>query len=263
MKHLKSSFHDLHRIFEQSITVRDIAEPLASFDKDYSSDSTLEFMTSKGFDVVGVRCDGNVKGYVLKEDLSSGTIGEHLRQLEENIILDENAPMLRALEALAMRRWILIRSFGSPGGIVTRGDLQKAPMRMWLFGLISLLEMQMLRTIRAIYEEDRWWTKHLSEKRILNAKKLFGQRHERGEEIHLSDCLQIVDKATIFKKDETLFQLTGCSTKREWQSFTKKIESLRNNLAHSNDLATSSWPEIAELAMKIEQLLIALEAISV
>lgn len=156
MKHLKSSFRDLHRLFEQSITVRDIAEPLASFDQDYPAPRASEFMASRGFDVVGVRREGSIEGYALQEDLTSGNVGDHLRDLEEGDMLRESDPLLRALESLKTRNWIFIRFLGDPSGVVTRGDLQKAPMRMWLFGLISLLEMQMLRCIRGINENDDW-----------------------------------------------------------------------------------------------------------
>lgn len=262
MKHLKSSFQDLHRIFEQSITVHDIAEPLASFDHDHPSDIALEFMETKGFDVIGVRRDGAVRGYALKEDLGSGTIGSHLCELGEEVVLQESAPMLRALEALATRRWMLVRSFGNPGGIVTRGDLQKAPMRMWLFGLISLLEMQMLRSIRAVEKTDDWWRSLLSDERLDEALRIFGLRSEKNEEIHLSDCLQIGDKATIFKKQDSLLKSTGCESKRDWKEIMGKVEQLRNNLAHSNDLGTESWPEIAKLAVAIEGVLKSLETTS-
>lgn len=262
MKHLKSSFHDLHRIFEQSITVRDIAEPLASFDREYLAIRALEFMNSKGFDVVGVRSDGEVGGYVLKEDLKSGTVGEHQKALNDDEILREGDPLLHALKALTTRRWALVGFLGNPGGIVTRGDLQKAPMRMWLFGLISLLEMQMLRSIRAVHDEDDCCSKHLSVPRRAETQRIFDLRREKNEEISLSDCLQLADKTTIFKKVDSLFALTGLNSKRDWKDFMGKVGTLRNNLAHSNDLGTKTWPETANLAIMIEDVLKKLETAS-
>ena len=259
MKHLKSSFGDLHRLFEQSITVRDIAEPLASFDRDYPAERARDFMASRGFDVVGVRREGSIEGYILQEDLTTGTVGDHLRELEDADIMRESDPLLRALESLKTRRWTFIRFLGDPSGIVTRGDLQKAPMRMWLFGLISILEMQMLRCIRAVEDSDDWWSTLLSDDRLAAAQRIFHERRKRNEEIFLSDCLQIADKAFIYKKNDDLFALTGLDSKRSWKDFMINVEELRNNLAHANDLGTDSWPEIAELAIKLERVLKSLE----
>ncbi len=84
----------LHHIFTQSITVRDIAGPLTSFDQDHPAEHTVEFIKGKGFDVGGVRSEGDVKDDLLKKDLTSGTSDEHLRKLNEDAILNENAPML-------------------------------------------------------------------------------------------------------------------------------------------------------------------------
>ena len=39
-----------------------------------------------------------------------------------------------------------------------------------------------------------------------------------------------------------------------------KIESLRNNLAHSNEIREDSWPEKIDLAIRIEELVVLLEA---
>jgi len=55
MKHLRSTSSDLRRLFDHSISVREIAEPLASFDADRDAASIRGFMEARNFDVVGVR----------------------------------------------------------------------------------------------------------------------------------------------------------------------------------------------------------------
>lgn len=71
--------------------------------------------------------------------------------------MDDSDSLLHAAEVLGNRGWIFVRFLGLPSGIVTHGDLQKAPIRMWLFGLISLLEMQMLRRIQNLRDDNDWW----------------------------------------------------------------------------------------------------------
>src|SRR5215203_5499603 len=51
VKHLKSKSSDLRRLFQRSITVREITEPLVSFDADRDSASILSFLEARNFDV--------------------------------------------------------------------------------------------------------------------------------------------------------------------------------------------------------------------
>lgn len=258
-KPIKSSIHDLRRLFEQSITVRDIAEPLASFDDNTPSDVAKKFMTERSFDVVGLRCEGAIRGYARLEDLETGVVGEHLRELSERDTLRETDPLLMVIERMREKRWIFVHFLGNPSGIVTRGDLEKAPVRMWLFGLVSLLEMQLLRRIMAHDSSETWWWPLISEKRLENAKKVHEDRNRRKEEANLASCLQLGDKASIFRKTAPLFEQTGFKTKKEWTDFMSQIENLRNSLAHSNAIAPGSWPETCDLVFRLEELLGKLE----
>jgi hypothetical protein len=69
MRRLKSSFVEFRRIFEQSITVRNIAEPLASFEQGFSAGRAREVMGHSGYDVAGVSRDGAIDRYVLRAAL--------------------------------------------------------------------------------------------------------------------------------------------------------------------------------------------------
>jgi hypothetical protein len=258
MKRLKSSYQDLHRIFDQSITVRDIAEPLASFDSNYPAQKAREFTEDRVFDVIGVRVDGGIRGFALAETLESGCVGDHLNDFKEPDVLQQNDSLLAALDALRDRRWAFVRFLGDPSGIVTRGDLQKPPMRMWLFGLISIFEMQMLRWIRDEYPKGSW-EKYLTESRIDKARDLLQLRQERNEAIDLADCLQLSDKGRIFGKSDRLRELTKSQSNTQWQSYMDKLEEIRNSVAHGLDISSDMWPEIAERMDETVKNLIALE----
>jgi hypothetical protein len=60
----------IRRIFTETFTARDIAEPLASFDASTSAAEVGDFMNSSNFDVVGVRKAGRVVGYVERNNLA-------------------------------------------------------------------------------------------------------------------------------------------------------------------------------------------------
>src|SRR3990172_4162054 len=248
MKHLKSSLNDLREIFEHSITVRHISEPLASFDADHPAAQVLEFMEEKDYDVVGVRKNGLVSGYVRREDLSledGDKVGDHLVTFEPNEMLSETTPLVNVFEVLrnSPRAFVLI--FGQVGGIVTKGDLQKAPVRMWLFGLISLIEMQLLRIIRDYYPDGSWKPLISSKDRLANAETLLADRR-RNEAIDLADCLQFCDKCDIVLKSVELRHLIGFNSKASGNRILKSLEKLRNDLAHSQPIKTGNWTEIMD-----------------
>lgn len=258
MKHLKTSFTDLHRLFRNNITIREIAEPLVSFESDRSASVIREFMERKDFDVVGVRHEGEMVGYVPRQSLGGGNLSEHVVPFLDNHVLDENASLHVALEFLKDCEWGFVRFLNCPVGIITRGDLQKSPVRMWLFGLISLLEMRLVQRLREVYPNDAWLT-YLNEKRIEAAKNILKDRTKNNEAIDLAECLQLCDKKTIYGKSNLLCALHPFDSKGRWDKFMDAVETLRNSIAHSNSVAFGPWPEVARLVDDMEKCLMLLE----
>jgi hypothetical protein len=261
LKQLKSSLGDLRQLFAGGITLRTIAEPLVSFDASTPALEVLGLMHRREFDVVGIREDGVVAGYFTRTSNAEGPVGRHRQPFGAEELLPEGAPLLHAFTHLRERRQLFVSVLGHPGGIVTRGDLQKAPVRLWLFGLVSLLEMQLLRIIRERHPVDGW-TPLLPPGRLRATRQVFSERRRRNEENDLSDCLQLADKATIVIRDRALFAFTGFQSKRAAEQFFNELGLLRNALAHANDILAGRWPGLAELVVRIEPLLERLEAAS-
>lgn len=261
MKQLKSSLGDLRRLFIRTIALRDIAEPLISFDANQSAQGVRALMDRRGYDVVGVREHGVVTGFAVRSELEGGAIGDQRRPFGAGDVLPDGEPLLAAFATLRERRHVFIAVLGQVGGIVTRGDLQKAPVRLWLFGLVSLLEMQLLRVIRERYPSDSW-ASQLTADRLAGAHRVFAERQRRREENDLSDCLQLGDKASILMKDKELFALSGFASKRALETFFKEVGLLRNALAHANDILQGRWPEVAELVNTLESFLERLEVMT-
>ena len=67
----------LRRLFLEGFSAMDVAEPLVSFDESARAEDVKALMEEKAFDLVGVRKDGLVEGYVRREELVSGCCGEH------------------------------------------------------------------------------------------------------------------------------------------------------------------------------------------
>src|SRR5262245_24064403 len=131
----------IKRVFLQAFTARDVAEPLASFDAGVAAADVHTFMKSRGYDVVGVREQGDVVGYVDGDSLTDGACGQNRRPLDTAAVLNDTVPLLTVLMELNQAPFLFITAFGKVGGIITHSDLQKPPVRMWLFGIVTMIEM--------------------------------------------------------------------------------------------------------------------------
>ncbi len=269
MKHLKSSSLDLREIFSRDITVRYIAEPLASFDAEVDKTTVQAFLTKRNYDVIGVRRGGFIAGYAkavdLKDDCAESllrnrgsSLNDYAEPVPDALLIQDSEPLVQAILAMRETPYLFVESLGQVNGIITLGDIQKAPVRMWLFGLISLTEMQLLRVIRETYPQDDW-QKYLSDTRLTIAQEMLEQRQASNAEIDLADCLQFCDKRDIFLKSDRLHPFLHPTSKNQGEKLLKDLETLRNNLAHAQDIVTGQWPKTADLAEQAEQLLLRLE----
>jgi len=266
MKRLRSTAKDLRDLFESSISAQHIAEHLLSFDEDACASKVRLFMDSRNFDVVGVRRDGLVDGYVEKTDLKDGALKDHRKGFSPLDIIDGTEALLATFERLCHFPRVFVRVLGRVGGIVTRGDLQKAPVRMWLFGLITLVEMHLLWIIRKTYK-DGSWQQLLKPARLKDAEELLAKRRQKGEEIDLAECLQLCDKRDIINSNSGLRKKLGYEpdSDADWEKDLKDLQNLRDNLAHAQliKMRTGNWCELMELAMKAEELLSKCEELQV
>jgi hypothetical protein len=211
-------------------------------------------METQDYDVVGIRQKGLMVGYVVKEEISDSAVVANVHDFDSAELIADTTTLVEVFKLLRARSRVYVIYLNEVSGIVTKGDLQKAPVRMWLFGLVSLLEMQLLRLIRGCHPNESW-VRFLKEARLDEARKLFEERKAKNEEVDLADCLQFCDKRDILKSSDEIRSLVGIKSKKQVEGLLKKAEKLRNNLAHAQDIITEFWPEIAGTVESIESLL--------
>ncbi len=249
-----STLHSLRRVFQQGFVVHDIAEPLVSFDDTTPAEKVGAFMTANRFEIVGVRQEGRVEGYVDISDLGSGICADHIQPFDETQVILDSAALADLVLAFKDRRRLFVSILGRVGGIVSRTDLQKPPVRMWLFGMVTLIEMRLSRLIEQFCPGEKW-KQFLSEGRILKAEELLAERIRRNQELSLLDCLQLSDKAQIIARSEELRGFTRFQSRRQLEDAAKMLGKLRNNLAHSQDIITGDWETIVSLSESLDAVL--------
>ena len=234
----------LRRLFLEGFSAMDVAEPLVSFDMSAKAEDVRQFMEKKSFDLVGVRQNGLVEGYVRRDELTSGLCSDHFHPFTpDDDLIPDTANLIDVVKSLAINQQCFVTILDRVGAIITLTDLEKPPMRMFLFGMITMIEMTMTEVLRQLYP-DNSWQEFLSEKRIDIAKKLQEERIRRGQHVELVDCLQFGDKGWIITYDEKLREKLGHKSRKETRNAIKELETLRNNLAHTQEIIPSGWQRI-------------------
>ena len=244
----------MRRVFTEGFSVQDIAEPLVSFDDALPASEAQIAMQERDFDVCGVRQTGLVTGYVEQTALTSGLCGEHARAFATAEVVQPSAPLSAVVRALADSPRLFVKVLGVVGGIVTKSDLEKPPVRMWLFGMVTLLEMRFSRLI-ALHCSGESWQQFLSEARIQKARDLLTERARRDQRVSLLDCIQLSDKGQIVARSVEIRRLTMFDSRRKVEQAFKELERLRNNLAHSQDIIASDWQIIVQLTENLERVI--------
>ncbi len=125
---------------------------------------------------------------------------------------------------------------------------------MWLFGMITIVEMFIFRTIETKYPQSTWRSELTSE-RLKKAEDLQNERKRRNQHVTLLDCLQLGDKAKILMKDPEMRENMGFESKRTADKALKDFESLRNNLAHAQDIITYNWDSIVVISRRLNKIM--------
>ena len=242
----------LRRVFLEGFSAMDIAEPLVSFDSEADAGTVRQHMRERNFDLVGVRREGLVCGYVLQTDLAGGSCGDHMRPFtpDDDLVAD-TANFTDVVKSLAINERCFVTILDRVGAIITLSDLEKPPMRMFLFGLITIAEMFITEFIRQRYPHDSW-QELLSEGRLALARTLQEERTRRGQQVELLDCLQFGDKGWIATRDQEIREAFGQTSRREARKAVKEMEILRNNLAHTQDIIPTGWQRIIEACSRLE-----------
>ena len=244
----------VRRFFRSGFTAGDIAEPMISFDAEHPVDEILTRMENLRIRIAGVRRDGLVRGYLRAGATTGGRCLDAMEAFEPGQVVGDGTPLDRVVLVLDRFDGLFVTSFGMPSGIVTRTDLEKPPARMWLFGLLTVVEQAVEAELRQRYPGTAW-TALVSEGRLDRARRLQSERRRRGERVDLLSCLQFGDKGYALFKDAEARERFGFGTRVEARNTMKDLEKLRNALAHSQPIVPGYWALVVQLSGALDTVL--------
>ncbi|MDE5414194.1 hypothetical protein [Alkalihalobacterium chitinilyticum] len=252
--HFKKSLETLREIYSDNLSVPLIAEELFACPLDGDALEVKQNMEEADFDYYGVENNGKIIGYIVRSELKDGLISNYVHPFEMEDLISESTSLIELLQIFKDKNPVFVLEKNQVKKLLTLADLQKQPIRMLVFGLISLLEMNLLDLIKKSYP-DNGWTQCLSEGRIEKAFEVYEKRKQKNEGLGLIECIQLSDKGTIIRKTPQLLNQLEFQSKKEVDRFFSSIEELRNNTAHSQEYVYDDFNDFLDSINRIEKLL--------
>ena len=241
------------RVLDNAFSAQDIAQPLITFDSNRQATEILEAMTIAGVEVSGLQRDGTLSGFVEIASLSKGAGKTWGREFAASQLVYTTSTFTDVIEVLTRHDWCFVTELGTVIGVISRIDMHKPVGRMWLFGILTLAELEFTERIRRKWPGESW-SRLLSQQRMDKARQFLAERERRKEKCHLIDCLQLADKIEILIADPSELAAVGIPSQSLARRVGKQIESLRNNLAHAQSFVEQDWPQIVRLTRRIRKM---------
>ena len=161
-------------------------------------------------------------------------VREHFRPLSEGDLIGANASILDFIRDADSKPRRLIVSESEIMGLVTVSDLQRLPVRVALFALVTGLERTMAGAISKQYEDENKWWELLSERRREKVREKVAKSKQDNGFVNTLLFTEFCDK-----RDVLLHFFPSSLSKTKLRRQLEEIEELRNKVAHANDYATT------------------------
>lgn len=242
-----TSLKELRKLFEEKITAQAVFEPIQSCLEQADVAEVLKILNERDFDHAGVATEpgGLVTRFVSRSSMQMGKVKDCAQDILPDFTISDTTPLVKLLPIFKERDYVFVSAEAGVIGIITAADLSKPAVRIYLFGLTSLLEMHLGYWIRVKYL-DQTWRKQLKEGRISAAEKVLNERRRKDQEIDLLDCLQFCDKRDLVLCHQDLRTALELDKNADARRFLVLLERLRNQLAHSQEdlVGNSSWKDL-------------------
>jgi len=252
-------FTDLKQIFIDNVTAKCIYEPLLCCPADSIPIEAKRALQKRDFDVAGVKVskDGEVIGYVIADEIGDGNFKDYIRNIEYDLLISDSTPLAEIFSVLSNKKYAFVIYGKNITGIITKADINKPPVRIYIFGIISLLEMHLNSWIDHYYKDDSWISK-VPVDRMDDAKNIYEQRKGNNQDLTILECLQLCSKRDLLLSSGEFLETFNLS-KSKFETLLNRAETLRNELVHSQNsiIANMEWHKFVDTITMTEKFLIA------
>ena len=160
-----------------------------------------------------------------------GTVEQHMRPLDGSMLISAGASLKELIPLLGQSPYRLVVTERGVEGIVTPSDLQKLPVRLYVFALITHFEMLMRDIIASHYPNDDDWL-------LLLPNPLKKKIEKDWEDLKESDLnVSKLECASLSAKSIILEQLLPPEEGKKLSEEREMIRDLRHSIAHAGSYA--------------------------
>ncbi len=236
MSENKSLFEETLSGLEAGLQVRLIAVSLVETCT-VSDDAKAVLTKFSDFTCIPVRVhqDGPIVGVLEQsETLPQGAVEQHMRPLDGSMLISAGAPLSELIPLLGQFPYRLVVTKGGIEGIVTPSDLQKLPVRLYTFALITHLEMLMMKIIQQRTTNDQQWRDLLSYNKLAKIEERRQRLRAKDRDLPLLELTEFWDKQVILAK---LLQSEEDFSPPDFEKDLEEIRDLRNAIDHVESYA--------------------------
>src|SRR5262245_15526371 len=126
---------EVRSLLGAGVTARAIVEPLWCCPADAPAEQMKQVLQEREFDLAGVKDydNGAITGFVDRAALAAGTVRDHLKVITCEHLISDATPLADLLTVLQDRERVLVLVGSEVRAIVTQADLNKPPVRVYLF----------------------------------------------------------------------------------------------------------------------------------
>lgn len=213
-----------------------------SLPRETAPDEAAAWLTEKGYDAAPVSADGDLVGFLYKDDVTTEdtgeTLAEYLTPLTIDYMISGDAGVPAILAALMEYPVYFLGGHNHVTGVLTRADLNTAPTRIYLYDRITYLEELLRELILDTTPEWKDTPVTVGELDDIEARYEDAQAANVAlDEIHYA---QFSTLKTIITSVTDCWEVCGFSTKATAESRLHEVTQLRNDVAHANLLVQNT-----------------------
>lgn len=261
-----TDFISLKKIFIDSVTTKNICEPLLSCEMDMGAADIRERLSERDFDSAGV-IDENKKvvGYVLTNELGDGIISDYVKKIERDSVISDSTPIPVLINELSRNECLYVNFGRDILFIVTKADLNKPPIRIFIFGMVSLFEIHLNYWVGKHYKDNKVIKDIIGKVRFNKAYNFYknAKLNNENEDVSLVGYLQLGDKKKLLCSSNKFCDDFDLS-KKKMKGIIELTEKVRNNIAHSQSsiFTKITLNEVNSVLIDLERFIIHSEFLS-
>lgn len=196
------------------------------------------------FDYVPVHRDEQVVGLLRRREVLTAKprlgrpghallVSDLMHPLDESILVAAETGLLAFIAEADRHPCRLVIKGTRIAGIITIADLQKLPVRLVLFALVTHVELLMLEVLRARFRSGEDWSEALNPDRRSRVDQKWRKLRSGNLGIDKWTATEFGDKVDVLMRTVTLDDVALGTARRQ----LVLIEELRNSVTHAGDYA--------------------------